>query len=204
MITLYGIANSRAFRNLWMLEELGCEYQHVSTDYVGGSRQPEYLKLNPNGRVPCLVDGELTLFESLAINLYLARRYDSPLWPKTIADEARTFQWTFWATNELDAALGTLNRQGRLPEAERDTRAVEAAVTSLQAPMRVLDAQLSNSPYLLGTDFSLADLNVASVTSAAISARYDLSPFAHISAWLTRCFQRPAGKRCVALVLGKG
>jgi glutathione S-transferase len=186
---------------LWLLEELGCEYHHVPTDYSGGSRQADYLRLNPNGRVPCIVDGELVLFESLAINLYLARRHSSPLWPNAIEDEARMLQWTFWATNELDAHLSLMSRQQRLPEAARDAAAIHAAAESLLAPMRVLDAQLSDSQTLLRSEFSLADLNVASVVATALTGGYDLRPFAHVNAWLRHCLERPAAQRSVALVV---
>ena len=201
MPTLYGIANSRAFRCVWMLEELGREYQHVPTDFSKGSKEPAYLKLNPNGRVPCLVDGELVLFESLAINLYLARVYGSPLWPGTLPAEAKMLQWTFWATNELDAPMSELSRQRRQPEAQRDAAKIAAATAALPAPLAVLDAQLADAEYLLGSEFSLADLNVASVVATALAGGYDLATFAHVNAWLRRCLQRPAGARAVALAL---
>jgi glutathione S-transferase len=201
MPTLYGVANSRAFRCLWMLEELGREYTHVPTDFALGSKEPAYLKLNPNGRVPCLVDGDLVLFESLAINLYLARVYGSPLWPGTLPAEAKMLQWTFWATNEIDLPLATMSRQGRLPEAQRDAGAIEAAKASLPAPLRVLDAQLADAENLLGAEFTLADLNVGSVLAATISAGYDLGTYPHVNAWLRRCLQRPAAGRAVALAL---
>jgi glutathione S-transferase len=184
-----------------MLEELGREYQHVPTDFTKGSKEPAYLKLNPNGRVPCLVDGELVLFESLAINLYLARVYGSPLWPGALPDEAKMLQWTFWATNELDAPLSELSRQQRLPEAQRDASKREAAIAAVPAPLRVLDAKLADAEHLLGAEFSLADLNVASVCAAALTGSFDLAPYAHLNAWLRRCMQRPAAGRAVALAM---
>jgi glutathione S-transferase len=201
MITLHGVADSRAFRCLWMLEELGIEYQHVPVDFSGECKKPEYLELNPNGRVPCLVDGDLVLFESLAINLYLARRYGAALWPSTIADEARMLQWTLWATNELDTPLAVLTRQGRLPKEERSAALVDQAFETLGRPMRVLDKQLSVAPFLLGSVFSLADLNTASVAAAALSGRFDLGPFPHVKAWLGQCLARPAAQRTVALLM---
>jgi glutathione S-transferase len=201
VITLYGIADSRAFRCLWMLEELGCEYRHVPTDFTTGCKTPEFLRLNPNGRIPCLVDGDLVLFESLAINLYLARRHSSPLWPSGIADEARLYQWTLWATNELDPHLSTLARQSRIPEDARDPVVIDVARAALAAPFRVLDAHLSSAPYLLGAEASLADINVASVATTALVARYDLRPAAHVDAWLKRCLTRPAARRAIALAL---
>jgi glutathione S-transferase len=201
MITLYGQANSRAFRCLWMLEELERSYEHVPTDFARGVKDAEYLRLNPNGRIPCLVDGELVLFESLAINLYLARRYQSPLWPAAIEDEARTYQWTLWATNELDPSLSALARQQRLGEAERDATIVAAAEAALPAPMGVLEAQLSGNACLLGAEFSLADLNVASALSSALATRTDLRPFPRANAWLRAALQRPAAQRAVAKVM---
>jgi len=201
MPTLYGVANSRAFRCLWMLEELGREYQHVPTDFYAGSKEPAYLKLNPNGRVPCLVDGELVLFESLAINLYLARVYGSPLWPGALPDEAKMLQWTLWATNELDGPLSEMGRQGRLPEAQRDAAKLDAAKAALPAPLRVLDAQLADAEHLLGAEFTLADLNVGAVLAGVLSRSYDLRPYPHVNAWLRRCIQRPAAGRAVALAM---
>src|SRR5262249_14596027 len=102
MIALYGVPMSRAIRPLWMLEELGVPYENVKIDFTGGSRTPEYLKINPNGHIPALRDGDLTLWESLAINLYLARKYDRGLWPTTVEDEGRAFQWSIWAMTELE------------------------------------------------------------------------------------------------------
>ena len=76
MIKLYGVPLSRAFRSLWALEEIGVEYENVPVNFVDDAKKPQYLAINPNGRIPALVDGDLTLFESMAINLYLARKYD--------------------------------------------------------------------------------------------------------------------------------
>ena len=91
MIKLYGVPGSRAMRSLWMLEELGVPYEHIKTNFAdGGTRKPDYMKINPNGHIPALQDGDVTLWESLAINLYLARKFDKGLWPKTAAAEGHT------------------------------------------------------------------------------------------------------------------
>ena len=74
-LKLYGIANSRAFRSIWAVEEMGLDYEHVGTTFSEDSKTEEYLDVNPNGRIPALVDGDLKLFESMAINMYL---YDMP------------------------------------------------------------------------------------------------------------------------------
>ena len=91
MLRLYGTPQTRTFRPLWMLEELGIPYELVKADFAsGGTRTPEFLKINPNGHVPALVDGDLALCESLAINLYLAEKYGrTTLWPASEADRAR-------------------------------------------------------------------------------------------------------------------
>jgi glutathione S-transferase len=201
MIEVYGVARSRAFRCLWALEELGLPYQHHSVDWLTDAKQPEYLKLNPNARVPCLRDGDLVLFESLAINLYLGRRYGlGSLMPTDVQEEARVLQWTLWATNEIEPHLSTVNHhRTNLPEAEREPAIADAAEAKLPVPLKVLDAALAGGGNLLGSSFTLADLNVASVLSTAIVARVDLSPYANISAWFGRAFQRDAAQRTIAL-----
>jgi glutathione S-transferase len=221
MIRLYGTAQTRAFRPLWMLEELGVPYELVKTDFAsGGTRAPEFLKINPNGHVPALVDGDLALCESMAINLYLAERYgQGTLWPESPADRARAVQWSFWVMTECEQPLfALLFRQGG-PQFERwrawtesaefrathpgvtpPTReAVEAAAkqaeAALEPPLRVLDAQLAGRSYLLGDAFGVADLNVASVWVTARLARHDLSAWPQVDAWLARCTSRPAVAR---------
>jgi glutathione S-transferase len=91
VIRLYGTSNTRAFRPLWMLEELGLPFEHVKLDFAKGeTRSADFLRLNPNGHVPVLVDGDLVLFESMAINLYLAERYGGgTLRPDSPEDRAR-------------------------------------------------------------------------------------------------------------------
>ena len=112
MITIYGVAPSRTARCLWLLEEMGLEYDRELVHWDDdGAKRAAYLELNPNGRVPCLVDGDLVLFESLAINLYLVRRYGGPLALDSIEDEARALQWSFWATNEIDPLLSVLTNE---------------------------------------------------------------------------------------------
>ena len=85
-VKLYGTSKSRALRSIWAIEETGIEYEHIPTSFAGDSKKPEYLAINPNGRVPSLVDGDLVLFESMAINLYLAKKYGGALYPTNPAD----------------------------------------------------------------------------------------------------------------------
>jgi glutathione S-transferase len=198
MLRLYGITQSRAFRPLWLLHELGLPFEHIRTDYRGDAvRDPAYLALNPNGRIPTLVDGDLVLWESMAINLYLARKYggETGLWPDTIEDEALSWQWSFWVMTEIEHALLTVLMHSRvLPEDKRDPQRVPRNIGVLQTPFKVLDQALAGRDYLLGGRFTVADLNVASVLVWARPARVSLEEYPQLDAWLTRCLDRPARK----------
>ena len=201
MITVYGVAPSRTYRCLWLLEELGLEYERELVHWDDeGAKRSAYLELNPNGRVPCLVDGDLVLFESLAINLYLMRRYGGPLAPSSIEDEARALQWSFWAANEIEPFVSVLGvERAYKPEAEWDKKALAAAEESLRSPTKILDDQLAGRDYLLGDSFTVADLNVASVMFPGTANGYDLAPFANASAWFERCTGREASQRVGAM-----
>lgn len=200
MITVYGVAPSRTFRCLWLLEELGLEYERELVYWDDeGPKRAAYLELNPNGRVPCLVDGDLVLFESLAINLYLMRRYGGLLAPDSIEDEGRVLQWSFWAVNEIEPFVSVLGAERAYkPESEWDKDALAAAQASLLKPTKVLDDQLGGRDYLLGDSFTVADLNVASVIFPGANNGYDLAPFANAAAWFARCAGREAPLRLFA------
>lgn len=197
MIKLYGVTRSRALRCLWMLEELGVPFEHVPSNFAnGGTRTPEYLKINPNGHVPALADGDVTLFESLAINLYLARKYGPALWPGTPEDEGRTYQWSIWAMTELEEPLLVclLNR-AVFPEPQRDAAKADDAAKRAVGPLKVLDGALAGRQYLLGDSFTVADLNVAAVAVWTKLGKIDVSGTPNVAAWLGRCLARPAFDR---------
>src|SRR6185503_1477104 len=145
MIKVYGIPRSRAARVLWMLEELQVPYELVPVSFIGDCRKPEYLKINPNGHIPALQDGDLTLFESLAINLYLARKYDKGLWPKTVEGEAKAYQWSIWAMTELEEPLlAVLMNRAFLPENQRDAKKAADGAERFKTPLNVLEGQLTS------------------------------------------------------------
>jgi glutathione S-transferase len=196
MIKVYGVPRSRALRALWMCEELGLPYENVKTHFAtGDTRKPEYLKINPNGHIPALQDGDVTLFESMAINLYLARKYDKGkgLWPTTVEDEGRTFQWSLWAMTELEPPLlDVLLHRLILPEGQRDAKKAEDGLERFKKPLDVLNGALAGRDYLLGKSFTTADLNVAAVMSWATLSGVDLSAAPNVQAWVGRCLGRPA------------
>ena len=202
VLRLYGITASRAFRPLWLLHELGLEYEHVPLDYRGEELgDPAFLAVNPNGRIPALVDGDLVLWESMAINLYLARRYgvDVGLWPKTIEGEALALQWSFWVMSEVERPLLSVLMHSRvLPTEKRDAEKVSRNLGLLKAPLAVLDQALAGRDYLLGRYFTIADLNVAAVLAWCKPARLSLEDYAQLDGWLKRCLDRPARKQAQA------
>jgi glutathione S-transferase len=199
-LRIYGIARTRAFRALWMAAELGLYYQHLPF-VIGeaGARAPEFLALNPNGRLPLIVDSDFVLFESLAITLYLAKKHSyGGLYPATLQGEAKAWQWSFWAISEVDRGVNIWSLHAvRLPPAERDAQKRDEALAVLAAPFRVLAAAVAEQPYLLGNDFTVADLNVAAVISRAVDM--DLSAVPNLKAWLVRCLGRPAARAALAL-----
>ncbi|MEJ0020416.1 MAG: glutathione S-transferase family protein [Acetobacteraceae bacterium] len=198
MLRIYGSARSRAVRTLWMAGELGLEYEHF--DYLPRSaetRSPDYLALNPNGRVPTIADDGLVLSESMAINLYLAKKHGK-LAPSGAKNEALAWQWSFWETDRLDRQLTTYaNNAFVLPEAQRNPAAADAAWAEIAPSLDVLEIALGKASWLAGEDFTVADLNVAAAMVRALS--FDLGKWPHLHAWLHTCWDRPAARRALAM-----
>ena len=197
-LRIYGIARTRAFRALWMAEELGLDYDHVPIEIgPAGARKPEYLAINPNGRLPAIEDDGFRLWESLAITLYLAKKHGQ-LYPTTLESEARAWQWSLWAVQEVDRGVNIWSLHAvRLPPQERDPQRRAEALKVLEAPFKVLEGALAGRPYLLGEEFTVADLNVAAVISRAVDM--DLSAAPRLARWLERCLERPAARTALAL-----
>lgn len=198
-LVLHGVAGSRAIRCLWMLEELGLAFTHLPVDFRGQTREPEFLHVNPNGRIPVLEDGALVIWESMAINLHLARRAGGPLAPCGTAEEAQCLMWSFWAVNEIerDCVAILLHRQA-LPAARRKPEAAQKAAGRLRAPLAVLEARLAQHGFLVATRFTVADLNVAAILAWARPEIDLLAGYSAIHAWLEAALSRPAYLRALA------
>ncbi len=198
MLTLYGSARSRGLRNLWMLGELGIPYEHK--DYLPRSadtKTSQFLAMNPNARVPVIDDDGFVLYESMAINIYLAKKHGK-LCPTDLKQEALVLQWSLWETDRLDRQIvNYVNHTSVLPEAERKADVAAAAWAEVVPAFDVLEGVLGKSQWLAGPEFSLADLNVASALYRALSV--DLGKWPKLQGWLNRCWERPAAKRARAM-----
>ncbi len=199
-LRIYGISGSRAIRSLWAIEETGQTYEHIKTNFAEDSKSADYLAVNPNGRIPALVDGELILFESMAINLYLARKYAPDLYPASEADQAKTMQWSVWGISEIEPLQMQIVIQSFFtPKDKQNPKVIASAANSLKRPLAVLDNTLADSAFLLGDKFGIADLNVAAVMLLLDMVKHDYSEFTHVSRWAQACYNRPALKRAQAL-----
>ena len=198
MLRIYGIARTRAFRVLWIAKELGLAYEHIPIEIgPAGARKPDYLAINPNGRLPAIDDDGFVLWESLAITLYLAKKHGR-LYPATLEGEAKAWQWSLWSVQEVDRGVNIWSLHAiRLPPEDRDPSRLAEALKVLDAPFKVLEAALAGCGYLVGDAFTVADLNVAAVISRAIDM--DLSSTPRVADWLARCLDRPAARAALAL-----
>jgi glutathione S-transferase len=197
MIQLYGNLRSRATRCLWMLEEMGQPYQLIEkSTRVDDLQTAEYVRLNPNARIPTPVDGDVTLWESMAINIYLAQKYDGPLHLAGPKDLGLAAQWSFWAVLEMEELLlDLLEHRAMLPEFARDPSQAERNELLLRKPLGVLNDTLTSHQYLTGDSFTVADLNVAGILAWGRIARLNLSACSEVARWLDACMGRPAYRR---------
>ena len=203
MITLYGGMNSRATRNLWVLEELGVPYEQKAINFPAGeNKSPEFLKVNPSGKVPALADsdGNVVMSESFGINLYLAQRYGvGKIYPADWAGQAACVQWTFWVATEVENwAVGMIVEKVFKPEPVRDMAMFAACEAKLAPALKYLDAQLAGKSFLVGNSFTVADLNVACVLAGLNMLKFDWMPYPNLAKWLVACQNRDANKRVAA------
>jgi glutathione S-transferase len=188
-LTIYGTTDSRTMRVLWAAHELGLEFTHIPYDVDDPAlKQADFLRINPAGAIPAIDDDGFVLGESLAILLYLAKKYGKPpLYPATLQGEAEVWRWTLWAQAHLEPYV-----QGDLL-----LKALRAATGDLARPFleracTLLETTLRAQPWILGADFTAADLTVAAVLSPSRAAKLPLARFPRIRDWHLRCYHRPA------------
>jgi glutathione S-transferase len=204
-ITLYGVTRSRASRTVWLCLEAGIPFEQVPVIQARRVADPHdpgaplntqsasFLEVNPNGLVPALKDGDLVLTESLAINLYLAKKAGPPLGPRDLAEDGQMTMWSFWAATEAEPhAMQILLHCGYLPEAEREPAKAEAAAVALAPKFAVLDRHLRGRDWLVADRFTVADVNTAEVLRYAGMAPELFAAAANVKRWYDACQARPA------------
>ena len=196
-IVIYGSPRSRTMRVLWMASELELAFRHIPHEHDSPAlKTPGFLELNPAGSVPTLVDDGFALSESLAINLYLSKKYGSgTLYPLSPEDEASAIRWSLFAQGHLEPWI-----QQDLILADLIDAIGPLGDDMVYRSLGVLNRALTGSVWLLGDAFSVADLNVAGVLSPSRRRNLDLSRFDRVATWLDACYARPAAIACRKLL----
>lgn len=194
MITLYGSPRTSAGRCLWALEEAGVPYTLKEVDMKNKEhKSAEFLKINPNGKVPALVDGDVTLFESMAINYYIADKYKKELLGETTTERALALQWSFWASSELQSPIiEVFIQKVFMPDDKRDNAVIENNLKKIPELLNVLNNSLNGKKYVTGNHFTIGDINAASVVSICSMIGVELSAYPNIKGWLGAISDRPA------------
>jgi glutathione S-transferase len=198
MLKIYGAPHSRAFRVIWLANEIGIPYEHVPVTFSvpnAQCKEPWYVALNPNGLVPSIDDNGFVMWESAAINLYLAETYQSSLYPVTPQDRGRMLQWTFFAANEVEPALITLFRNRVFfPPEQRNSTLADQAEATLRTKLAILEQQLVKTPFFGGDKWDMADFMVACVLYVLTRLKLDLTAYPKLDAWLVASINRPAAQ----------
>lgn len=201
MISIYGSPQSSAGRCFWCLEEVGVPYQHKSISFKDQEhKSAEFLAVNPNGKVPALVDGDFTIWESMAINFYLAEAYKPELLGKNPKENGLVHQWSIWSIADLQPPLiAAFIQLIFVTEERRDHNLIKKSLEKLPAMLATLNKTLESHSFLLGDTFTLADLNVSTVVAICDQVDVKLSDYPAIMTWRQKLAQRDSFKRYQAL-----
>lgn len=195
---LYWSPRSRSFTTLWLMEETGQPYERVLTDIsTGANKTPEFLAINPMGKVPALTDGDMSMAEAAAICAYVADRYPQAKLAPPIGDPRRGkyLQWLFFAPSCIEPAI--LQAYLKL-----DIPATNAAWGSTTQTFDALDQALETGPWLLGDDFTAADVAIGAGINYAIRMFNMVPTRPNFDRYLDACAARPAFQRAAQLAAG--
>jgi glutathione S-transferase len=195
---LYEFPPTRSIRVRWALQELGVPFEAVTVDPTKGElQQAAFKKVNPAGKLPALVDGELTLTESGAILLYLGEKYpEHGLIPRDLAERAQHYRWLLFTITELEQPLWRIARNTNVyPEAERVAADVPRARKDFSDMVVVLEAHMRGRQFVVGDSFTVCDIALAYTLDWANMCEL-LGDCPTLSAYLERMYKRPrAGLR---------
>ncbi len=183
---------------IWLANEIGIPYEHIPVTFSvpdAQCKEPWYVALNPNARVPTIDDNGFVMWESAAINLYLAENYQNALYPSTPQGRGRMLQWTFFVANDVEPALTTLFRNRIFyPPEQRSAAVADQAEETLRTKLAILEQQLVKSRFFGGDRWDMADFMIASVLYVLTRLKLDLAAYPRLDAWLTASISRPAAQ----------
>jgi glutathione S-transferase len=200
---LYGFAPTRSIRALWTLRELGVDFEFVNVNLVAGEhRRPEFLALNPAGKLPVLVDGDFVLTESVAIVLYLAEKYaDRGLLPATLEARAEVNHWLLFTATELEQPLWRIARHTTLyPKDKRLPDELALARQDFRDMATVMETHMNRRQFLVGDGVTVADF-VAAYTLDWANEVHLLDASPHLRGYMDRMYARPKAPPRIAEAL---
>ncbi len=198
MIRLLGRATSGNVQKVvFLLEEMGLPYRREDYGRQFDNTGGEYLKFNPSGKVPTLVDGAAVIWESNTILRYLAAKNGSPLYPADPEKRSHIERWMDWLLASLNAPYVGIFKEAKKAPAERAGSWTPDA-NELATQLKLLDGQLAKQPYLAGSEFSIADISFAPIIARCLDFPVDLPPLAHLKEWRERIAARAAFRKATA------
>jgi glutathione S-transferase len=198
MMKLYWAPRSRSFSALWLMEETGQPYERVLTDITKGAQKtPEYLAINPMGKVPALQDGDATMAEAAAICAYVAERCPEAKLAPLPGDplRAKYLYWLFFAPSCIEPAMVQVATKIEMSP-------MSAGWGDAQQVFDVLDAALDKGPWILGENFSAADIAIGSGLNFAVRLFKMVPARPSFDRYIDRCAARPAFQRAGVLAAG--
>ena len=202
MLTIWGRASSiNVQKVLWLAGELDLTYRHIEVGgKFGGLDAPEFLAMNPHGRVPVLADGDTVVWESHTILRYLAASHgEGSFWAADAAARAGVEQWMDWTQTRLQPHFidGVFWGYYRTPSAQRDWPAIKRSLARCAEYFHLLDGILQSRPFLAGNALSLADIAAGTLLYRYFSLDLDRPPLPNVEAWYGRLQKRPAYRKHV-------
>ncbi|MFC0807607.1 glutathione S-transferase family protein [Ensifer sp. P24N7] len=200
MMKLYGLGPTRSLRALWALQELDAEFEFVRVNILAGENlHPDFLRLNPAGKLPVLVDGDFVLTESAAIVMYLAEKYgDKGLMPADLKERAQAYRWSLFAVTELEQPLWRIAKHTFLyPEDKRLPEDIALAREEFAAMAAVLDRHMDGRAFIVGDNITVADCVTAYVLDWG-NENGLIDSFPNLKAYLERMYARPRAPQRIA------
>jgi glutathione S-transferase len=197
---LYGFGPTRSTRAVWGLRELDADFEFVPVNLLAGEHQdPAFLRLNPAGKVPVLVDGDSVISESAAIVLYLADKYpEKRLLPADLEERAQAYRWIMFAVTELEQPLWRITKHRVIyPEEKRLQADIDLATEEFLAMAAVLESHLEGRQFIVGDSFTAADCITAYLVDWANELQL-IDNFPRLRAYLDRMYARPAAPLRIA------